>query len=127
DRVKARLLRVYSRLGQRRNWRTRGYPDSDRGLLIRHFSCLPVRGVLCLIHGILRRSCDSALADTYRLVYRTVYRVVQDGVVVSEIVTGVAASHSTLMNTHWEEVHHKDRAEHFLDGLNRARDTIATA
>ncbi|GAA0899607.1 hypothetical protein GCM10009574_084690 [Streptomyces asiaticus] len=28
----------------------------------------------------------------------------------TEIVLAVGASHSTLMNTHWEETFHKDRA-----------------
>ena len=28
----------------------------------------------------------------------------------SEIVLGVGASHSTLMNTHWDKVVHTDRA-----------------
>lgn len=43
----------------------------------------------------------------------------------SEIVLGVGASHSTLMNTQWEETFHKDRAERFRDGLRAARDEIA--
>lgn len=45
----------------------------------------------------------------------------------SEIVIGVGASHSTLMNTHWEQTVHKDRAERFRDGLATARDAIAAA
>lgn len=45
----------------------------------------------------------------------------------SEIVLGVGASHSTLMNTHWEETFHKDRAERFRDALARARDELAAA
>ncbi|NDK91512.1 catechol 1,2-dioxygenase [Gordonia desulfuricans] len=45
----------------------------------------------------------------------------------SEIVLGVGASHSTLMNTHWDQVVHKERAEHFRDGLKEARDAIAAA
>ncbi|QUC59260.1 catechol 1,2-dioxygenase [Streptomyces sp. A2-16] len=43
----------------------------------------------------------------------------------SEIVLGVGASHSTLMNTHWEETLHKDRAERFRDALGQARDELA--
>jgi 2,3-dihydroxyphenylpropionate 1,2-dioxygenase len=45
----------------------------------------------------------------------------------SEIVLGVGASHSTLMNTHWNEVVHTDRAEAFRDGLSTARQRIADA
>ncbi|GLZ07933.1 2,3-dihydroxyphenylpropionate 1,2-dioxygenase [Actinomadura sp. NBRC 104412] len=45
----------------------------------------------------------------------------------TEIVLGVGASHSTLMNTHWEETVHKDRAERFRDALYAARDEIAKA
>ena len=45
----------------------------------------------------------------------------------SRIVLGVGASHSTLMNTHWDQVVHTDRAEHFRDGLHQARDAIAAA
>jgi 2,3-dihydroxyphenylpropionate 1,2-dioxygenase len=45
----------------------------------------------------------------------------------TDIVLGVGASHSTLMNTHWEETLHKDRAERFRDALGRARDAIAAA
>jgi 2,3-dihydroxyphenylpropionate 1,2-dioxygenase len=43
------------------------------------------------------------------------------------IVVGVGASHSTLMNTHWDRVEHKDRAERFRDGLYAARRSIAAA
>lgn len=43
----------------------------------------------------------------------------------AEIVVGVGASHSTLMNTHWDETVHKDRAERFRDALSQARDRIA--
>ncbi|MFE9643276.1 catechol 1,2-dioxygenase [Streptomyces sp. NPDC006365] len=43
----------------------------------------------------------------------------------TEIVLGVGASHSTLMNTHWEETFHKDRAERFRDALRSARDELA--
>lgn len=45
----------------------------------------------------------------------------------SEIVCGVGASHSTLMNTHWEQTVHLDRAERFRDGLHQARDLLAKA
>ncbi|TDC46534.1 catechol 1,2-dioxygenase, partial [Actinomadura sp. KC345] len=45
----------------------------------------------------------------------------------TEIVLGVGASHSTLMNTHWEETVHKDRAERFRDALSEAREEIARA
>ncbi|WP_020134938.1 3-carboxyethylcatechol 2,3-dioxygenase [Streptomyces sp. 351MFTsu5.1] len=43
----------------------------------------------------------------------------------SDIVLGVGASHSTLMNTHWEQTLHKDRAERFRDALGAARDELA--
>jgi 2,3-dihydroxyphenylpropionate 1,2-dioxygenase len=45
----------------------------------------------------------------------------------STIVLGVGASHSTLMNTHWDEVVHTDRAEAFRDALSTARQRIADA
>lgn len=45
----------------------------------------------------------------------------------ASIVLGVGASHSTLMNTHWDKVVHTDRAEAFRDGLLAARDRIAAA
>ncbi len=45
----------------------------------------------------------------------------------SEIVLGVGASHSTLMNTHWEQTVHRDRAERFRRALGAARDAIAAA
>lgn len=45
----------------------------------------------------------------------------------SSIVLGVGASHSTLMNTHWDKVVHTDRAEAFRDGLAEARELIAKA
>lgn len=45
----------------------------------------------------------------------------------TEIILGVGASHSTLMNTHWEETVHKDRAERFRDALYAARDELAEA
>ncbi|MGH3763347.1 hypothetical protein [Actinophytocola sp.] len=45
----------------------------------------------------------------------------------SEIVLGVGASHSTLMNTHWSEVDHLPEAHRFRDGLATARDALAEA
>lgn len=45
----------------------------------------------------------------------------------SSVVLGVAASHSTLMNTHWDRVVHRDRAERFRDALHAARDALAAA
>ncbi|MGY1667291.1 DODA-type extradiol aromatic ring-opening family dioxygenase [Geodermatophilus sp. SYSU D00696] len=45
----------------------------------------------------------------------------------SRIVLGVGASHSTLMNTHWDAVEHVDRAERFRDALREARDAVAAA
>ena len=45
----------------------------------------------------------------------------------AEIVVGVGASHSTLMNTHWDQVVHTDRAERFRDALGQAREAIAAA
>ncbi|WP_217548159.1 catechol 1,2-dioxygenase [Streptomyces sp. GbtcB6] len=45
----------------------------------------------------------------------------------TEIVLGVGASHSTLMNTHWDQTFHKDRAERFRDALAEARDRLAAA
>ena len=45
----------------------------------------------------------------------------------TEIVLGVGASHSTLMNTHWEQTIHRDRAERFRAGLLAARDRLAAA
>lgn len=45
----------------------------------------------------------------------------------AELVLGVAASHSTLMNTHWPEVAGLDRAERFRAGLRTARDAVAAA
>jgi 2,3-dihydroxyphenylpropionate 1,2-dioxygenase len=49
---------------------------------------------------------------------------------VARIVLGVGASHSTLMNTHWEQVEHGEHAEdaeRFRDALGEARDAIAAA
>ncbi|WP_028921017.1 catechol 1,2-dioxygenase [Pseudonocardia acaciae] len=45
----------------------------------------------------------------------------------SRIVLGVGASHSTLMNTHWDKVVHTERAERFRAGLDAARDAVAAA
>jgi 2,3-dihydroxyphenylpropionate 1,2-dioxygenase len=45
----------------------------------------------------------------------------------SSIVLGVGASHSTLMNTHWDRVVHRERAERFRDALGAARDALAAA
>jgi 2,3-dihydroxyphenylpropionate 1,2-dioxygenase len=45
----------------------------------------------------------------------------------STVALGAAASHSTLMNTHWHEVAGVDRAERFRAGLSTARDEIAAA
>ncbi|KAA9166430.1 catechol 1,2-dioxygenase [Amycolatopsis acidicola] len=45
----------------------------------------------------------------------------------SDIVVGVGASHSTLMNTHWDKVVHTGRAERFRDALGEARDAVAAA
>jgi 2,3-dihydroxyphenylpropionate 1,2-dioxygenase len=43
------------------------------------------------------------------------------------LVLGIAASHTTLMNTHWHAVKHVDRAERFRDALGAARDALAAA
>ncbi len=45
----------------------------------------------------------------------------------SDVVIGVGASHTTLMNTRWAEVDHLDRAHAFRDGLGRARDELVSA
>ncbi|HEY0507505.1 MAG TPA: hypothetical protein VGD12_05500 [Blastococcus sp.] len=45
----------------------------------------------------------------------------------STVVLGLAASHSTLMNTHWAEVDHLPQAHAFRDGLGVARDLLADA
>lgn len=45
----------------------------------------------------------------------------------ASIVLGVGASHSTLMNTHWDKVINKDRAEAFRDALGSARERIREA
>jgi 2,3-dihydroxyphenylpropionate 1,2-dioxygenase len=44
-----------------------------------------------------------------------------------KIVLGVGASHTTLMNTHWEALVHVDRAQRFRDALYQARDAVAAA
>lgn len=45
----------------------------------------------------------------------------------AKIVLGVGASHSTLMNTHWEETTHKAEAERFRDALYLTRERIAAS
>lgn len=45
----------------------------------------------------------------------------------ARIVLGVGASHSTLMNTHWDKVVHVVEAERFKYALGQARDAIAAA
>ncbi|MFF0224197.1 catechol 1,2-dioxygenase [Streptomyces sp. NPDC004629] len=45
----------------------------------------------------------------------------------SSVVLGVGASHSTLMNTHWNEVDHLPGAHRFRDGLLQARRVLAEA
>ncbi|GAA2404608.1 2,3-dihydroxyphenylpropionate 1,2-dioxygenase [Actinomadura vinacea] len=45
----------------------------------------------------------------------------------STVVLGVGASHSTLMNTHWDEVDHLPGAHRFRDGLAEARELLAQA
>lgn len=45
----------------------------------------------------------------------------------SSVVLGVGASHSTLMNTHWQEVDHLPGAHHFRDGLHAAGRALAEA
>lgn len=45
----------------------------------------------------------------------------------SSLVLGVGASHSTLMNTHWNEVDHLPGAHRFRDGLLQARRVLAEA
>ena len=43
------------------------------------------------------------------------------------IVLGVGASHSTLMNTHWDQVVHVEDAQRFRNALGQAREAIAAA
>lgn len=45
----------------------------------------------------------------------------------SSIVMGVGASHSTLMNTHWDQVVHTARAEAFRDSLAVVRQRLVEA
>lgn len=45
----------------------------------------------------------------------------------SSVVLGVGASHSTLMNTHWQEVDYLAGAHRFRDGLHEARRLLAEA
>ena len=45
----------------------------------------------------------------------------------AKIVLGIGASHSTLMNTHWEETTHKAEAERFRDALYLSREKIAVS
>jgi 2,3-dihydroxyphenylpropionate 1,2-dioxygenase len=45
----------------------------------------------------------------------------------ARIVLGVGASHSTLMNTHWDQVVHVEDARRFRDALGHARDAVAAA
>jgi 2,3-dihydroxyphenylpropionate 1,2-dioxygenase len=42
----------------------------------------------------------------------------------SEIVLGIGASHTTLMNTQWAQVDHLPRAHHFRDALNEAASAL---
>jgi 2,3-dihydroxyphenylpropionate 1,2-dioxygenase len=43
---------------------------------------------------------------------------------VSRVVVGVGASHTTLMNTRWDDVNHLDRAHRFRDALAEARRAV---
>ena len=45
----------------------------------------------------------------------------------TEIVAGVGASHTTLMNTCWDEVDHLERAHDFRNGLATAKISLETA
>lgn len=45
----------------------------------------------------------------------------------AKIVLGIGASHSTLMNTHWEETTHKAEAERLRDALYLSREKIAAS
>jgi 2,3-dihydroxyphenylpropionate 1,2-dioxygenase len=45
----------------------------------------------------------------------------------AEIVLGVGASHSTLMNTHWDQVVNVESAERFRDALGEAHEAIVAA
>ena len=46
---------------------------------------------------------------------------------VAEVVLGLGASHTTLMNTHWDAVNHLDRAHAFRNALERARNRLRRA
>ncbi|MEU0485808.1 AmmeMemoRadiSam system protein B [Streptosporangium sp. NPDC006013] len=45
----------------------------------------------------------------------------------SRIVLGIGASHSTLMNTNWDEVAHQEDAQRFRAGLGEARELVEAA
>lgn len=45
----------------------------------------------------------------------------------ADVVIGVGASHTTLMNTHWAQVAELDRAHRFRNGLLEAKELIARA
>jgi 2,3-dihydroxyphenylpropionate 1,2-dioxygenase len=45
----------------------------------------------------------------------------------AEVVLGVGASHTTLMNTQWDKVDHLERANRFRDALSAAAQSIAAA
>jgi 2,3-dihydroxyphenylpropionate 1,2-dioxygenase len=45
----------------------------------------------------------------------------------AEIVLGIGASHTTLMNTQWDKVDHLDRAHRFRDALNVAAEHLEAA
>ena len=45
----------------------------------------------------------------------------------ARIVLGVGASHSTLMNTHWDQVVHVEDAQRFRNALGQAREAVAAA
>lgn len=45
----------------------------------------------------------------------------------AQIVLGIGASHTTLMNTQWQKVDHLDRAHRFRDGLNEASRRLAAS
>ena len=45
----------------------------------------------------------------------------------ADIVVGIGASHTTLMNTQWDKVDHLERAHHFKDALKQASKALAHA
>lgn len=45
----------------------------------------------------------------------------------SDLVLGIGASHTTLMNTQWAKVDHLDRAHQFRNGLTKASDALQAA